>query len=199
MKSQSRFILVALLALVAATTEAVAQPDLATSIVPNVRVSPGGGVSYSCTILDAAGLPLDPAPIVTLSWPPAAAVMTCWCAGQPTPLVVSPTDAAGMATFGIAAGGCINPATAFTGVDVLVDGVYFTTVGQVSTDQVNAAGAPVPNCAVGLSDAVAFTLPLATATYAFCCDLNTDLAVGIADAVIVTPALRNASACVPAP
>jgi hypothetical protein len=77
--------------------------------------------------------------------------------------------------------------------------------GTVSPDAVDAAGRlptstpalwnPAGMCATGLADAVQHTSPLSTATYEWCTDINCDNAVGVADAVILTPFLAGAASC----
>jgi hypothetical protein len=176
-----------------AASSASAQPNLATSTVPNVIVSPGGGLPYQITIRDPAGLPV-PGVLVTLAWGPAAAGMTCFCPGQFQP-VAAPTNAAGVATFAIAGGGCIDPAIAGAAITVTVGGVFFTAVGQVSPDWVNLAGNPIPDCSVGLGDAVTFSSWLARGAYTYCADINSDGRVGLADAVLVTPFIARSSRC----
>ncbi|HEX7879220.1 MAG TPA: hypothetical protein VF720_07400, partial [Candidatus Eisenbacteria bacterium] len=92
-------------------------------------------------------------------------------------------------------GRCLNPATILGGVaiEVFVNSIKIKEVGQVSPD---VAGTPLgPPCAVALNDAVQFTFPLATNTYSFCFDLNSDGAVGLIDAVALTPPVASAANC----
>lgn len=167
-------------------------PDPALSTVPNVIAVPGGSLNYSVTIVGTSG-PIDSAN-VTLVYSTAADTVLCWCTGQTHPSITATTNASGIATFNIKAGGCANPAVLPGGiaVEVFVNSVKLKEVGQVSPDIVNTRVAP---CTVSLSDAVQFTFPLATATYGYCFDLNSDLAVGLTDAVIATPAFANALTC----
>jgi hypothetical protein len=194
MRTLFRCLVAAAFAVLCAAEVRAAGADAAMSTLPNVRVVPSGGLIYQVTIRDAIGA-VCPFVAVDLFWPPAAVAVTCVCPGSPIPLVGAVTNAVGVATFYIAAGGCINPATAGTGVDILVGGVFLATVGQVSPDFVDAAGAPTPNCVVGLADAVSFTGPISTGTYPFCTDLNSDLATSLTDAVLLTPFVMIAGIC----
>jgi hypothetical protein len=116
-----------------------------------------------------------------------------------------------VATFNIRAGGCIQLGlTAIPGPndfagEIFSDGVKMQEFGVVSPDAVDASGRlptntsslwdPAGTCATGLADAVRHTTPLATAVYDWCTDINCDNAVGVADAVILTPFLAGAASC----
>lgn len=169
-------------------------PDPVLSTIPNVVGVPGGGLTYAVTIVGSSG-PIDSAN-VTLLWRTAGDTAVCWCPTQVHPSVTSTTNASGVATFNLKFGGCLNPATIPGGVaiEVFVNSIKLKEVGQVSPDYVSTK---TPPCAVALADAVAFTGPLATATYSFCFDLNSDLSVGLTDATIVTPWIANAANCGP--
>lgn len=175
-----------------ASTALAGVPDPALSTVPNVVGSPSGGINYNVTIVGSSG-PIDSAN-VTLKWSTPGDTSACWCTAQVHPNVTATTNASGVASFTLRLGGCENPATIPGGVavQVFVNSVLLKEVGQVSPD-VNSTHHPP--CTVSLSDAVAFTIPLATNSYSFCYDLNSDLSVGIADAVIFTPAAAGAATC----
>jgi len=167
-------------------------PDPALSTIPNVVGVPGGGILYTMTIVGSSG-PIDSAN-VTLIWSTPGDTSTCWCPGQTHPTVTANTNASGIATFNLALGGCLNPATIPGGlaVEVFVNGIKLKEVGQVSPDVISVHAPP---CLVSLNDAVAFTGPLATNTYSFCYDLNSDLQVGLIDAVTLTPHVATAKHC----
>lgn len=167
-------------------------PDPALSTVPNVLAVPGGSVPYSVIIVGTSG-PLASA-TVTLVYSTAADTSLCWCTSQTHPSMSATTNASGVATFNIAAGGCANPATIPGGVavEVYVNSVKLKEVGQVSPDIINNK---IPPCQVTLADAVVFTPPISNATYGYCFDLNSDLSTSLADAVIATPHFSNASSC----
>ena len=89
----------------------------------------------------------------------------------------------------------VDPATISGGiaVEVYVNSIKLKEVGQVSPDVV--AGAIEPPCQVTLADATSFTTPLATSTYGFCFDLNSDGGVTLSDAILFTPPASNAATC----
>lgn len=178
--------------LLAAPSTYAGVPDPALSTVPNVLAVPGGSLNYQVTIVGTSG-PIDSAN-VTLVYSAAADSILCWCTAQTHPSITATTNASGVAVFNIKAGGCANPAVIPGGiaVEVFVNSVKLKEVGQVSPDYVNTRVAP---CTVSLADAVQFTFPLANANYGFCFDLNSDLSVGLTDAVIATPAFANALTC----
>lgn len=182
----------ALIAMSSPMTAVAGVPDPGLSTVPNVIAVPGGSLPYTVTIVGTSG-PLASAN-VTLVYTTAADTSLCWCTGQTHPSISATTNASGVATFNIAAGGCANPATIAGGVavEVYVNSVKLKEVGQVSPDYVNSTSPP---CSVSLADAVQFTPPLAQAAYGYCFDLNSDLAVSLSDAVIATPHFASASSC----
>jgi hypothetical protein len=167
-------------------------PDPALSTIPNVVGVPGGGLLYNITIVGASG-PIDSAN-VTLQWTVAGDTATCWCPTQAHPTVTATTNASGVASFNLKLGGCLNPATIPGGVavQVFVNNVKIKEVGQVSPDVVSTHAPP---CTVTLADAVSFTTRLSTNTYGFCYDLNSDLAVGLIDAVALTPYAASSAHC----
>ena len=144
-----------------------------------------------------------------------ADTLICWCSPRPTPRppsFFSNTNASGIATFNIAAGGCIEsglaaiPGSNDIAGEIFADAVKMREFGTVSPDAVDSAGRlttstpslwdPAGNCSVGLADAVQHTTPLATAVYEWCTDINCDHSCGVADAVILTPFLAGAATCV---
>jgi hypothetical protein len=187
------FMVLALGLLAAPVVARAGVPDPALSTIPNVVGSPDGGITYRVTIVGSSG-PIDSAN-VSLVWTTAADTATCWCTVQNHPSVSSSTNASGVATFNLRLGRCLNPATIPGGVavEVFVNSIKIKEVGQVSPDVV---GTPLgPPCTVALNDAVQFTSPLATNTYSFCFDLNSDGSVGLLDAVQLTPPVAAAAAC----
>lgn len=168
-------------------------PDPALSTIPNVLGSPDGGLAYRVTIVGTSG-PIDSAN-VTLVWTVAGDTATCWCTTQTHPSVSSTTNASGIAVFNLRLGRCLNPATIPGGVavEVFVNSIKIKEVGQVSPDVVGAALGPP--CMAALGDAIAFTAPLATATYGFCYDLNSDGQVGASDAVLLTAPVAGSATC----
>ena len=169
-------------------------PDPLLSTIPNVIGSPDGGLPYRVTIVGTSG-PIDSAN-VTLVWTVAGDTATCWCTAQTHPSVSSSTNASGIAVFTLRLGRCLNPATIPGGVaiEVFVNSIKIKEVGQVSPD-VFTGGALGPPCVAGVSDAIQFTFPLATGTYGFCFDLNSDGTVGLSDATLVTAPLATAATC----
>lgn len=183
---------VLVLGLLSGTVAQAGVPDPSLSTVPNVVGVPGGGLIYSVTIVGTSG-PIDSAN-VTLFWSTPGDTSTCWCTGQVHPSVTSTTNASGVANFNLKLGGCLNPANIPGGVavEVFVNSVKFKEVGQISPDVVSTHSPP---CTVALGDAVSFTGFLATSSYSYCHDLNSDLAVGLIDAVTLTPYVALSASC----
>jgi hypothetical protein len=130
--------------------------------------------------------------------------LVCWCDGENHPTgLEAVTDASGKATFNVAGGGCIDPATvASAPVDVYVDGTLFASVGTVSPDAVDPTGIlpannwnPGAACGVSLGDAVYHTGPLKTGGYSYCTDFDSDLDCDLTDAVMLTPAVKRGYQC----
>ncbi len=183
------------------------------SNVPNcLGISPDGGLSYTVTIVCSNG-PVAAA-AVDLRFTIVGDTLVCWCASTPGPrprVFSRSTNVNGVASFNIAAGGCIQynlaaiPGPLKFAAEVFADGVKLQECGTVSPDAVDASGRlptgtqslwdPAGVCAVGLADAVKHTTPLATSTYNWCSDLNCDLAVGLSDATILTPFLAGSASC----
>ena len=190
-------------------------PELST--VPDcVTLSPTGALAYKVTIIGTGG-PVN-ASRIEIRFNVPGDTLTCWCSTvvDPGPVPVTHsffanTNSSGEATFFLRGGGCIErnlaaiPGNADYAGEVFADGVKFAEFGTVSPDAVDNAGRlptstlslwdPAGACATGLSDAVQHTTPLSTAVYEWCTDLNCDNAVGVADAVLLTPFLANAASC----
>ena len=182
-----------------------AAPDPALSTVPNVVYDPGAHNAYRVTVMSVDG-PV-PGAVVRLHFTSEAAPLAGWCSGQVHPDIDATTDASGVATFNIGAGGCLDPA-ALTNppVQVFANGVLLREVGVVSVDAVDDTGNlptqgwnPSPNVRVGVGDAVFHTGPLKTGAYSFCTDFNSDGTCNLTDAVILTPAAKVGWTCTYAP
>ncbi len=179
-------------------------PDPALSDVPEVVFVPGGGLQYIVTVNGSAG-PIDTAD-VQLVFSEEADTLIAWCTGQAHTgrIISAQTNASGLATFDIAAGGCIDPArTAGTPVvEVFANGIKLAEVGCVSPDVVDnngvlpTAGWNVGGTAVvGLSDASFHTPPIKSGAYEYCTDMNSDLLIGLDDASILTPYIKGGANC----
>ncbi len=180
-------------ALVTAASAALAGiPDCNLSVIPNVVAVPDSSMNTTMTIVSSSG-PLANA-LVELRYTANGNSAACWCSSQPHPSVFKVTNASGQAVFRIAGGGCLDPATISGGVaiQVYVNNILCKQIGQVSPDVVSTTSPP---CVVSLADAVQFTGPLSTSTYGFCFDLNSDLSVGLTDAVLFTPPAASAATC----
>jgi hypothetical protein len=192
-------------------------PDPTLSTVPRcVGVSPSGALAYRVTIVGSGG-PIN-ASRVEIRFNIPGDTLLCWCSVTPDPGPVPATHSffanttiAGVATFNIRAGGCIQyglaaiPGASDIAGEIFADGVKMQEFGTVSPDAVDNSGRlptttaslwdPAGTCATGLADAVQHTTPLSTATYDWCTDINCDNACGVADAVILTPFLAGAASC----
>lgn len=178
-----------------------------------IPISPDGTLTYSVRIVGCGG-PINNSR-VSLVFNTVGDSLVCWCSSSPyvpgTPhAFFANTNAAGIASFNLSGGGCVeNQLAAIPGdrnfaAEVFADFVKMAECGVVSPDAVDNSGrvstdTPVWNpagaCAVGLADAVKHTSPLATATYAWCSDINCDHAVTLGDATTLTPYLSAASSC----
>jgi hypothetical protein len=176
-------------------------PDPALSDVPNVVGSPGGTLAYQVRVLGSSG-PVEGA-LVRLAFSAEAEALLCWCSGQTRPEIDAVSDAAGVATFHIAAGGCLDPAhLSEPPVQVFADGILLAEVGLVSPDVVDNFGLhpwqgwnPGTSCSVGLPDGVAHTGPVKTGSYSYCSDLDSDGSVGLLDAVLLTVPIKTGAFC----
>ena len=179
-------------------------PDPNLSDVPEVVFVPGGGLQYMVTVNGSEG-PIDTA-TVQLVFSVEADGLIAWCTGQAhtNRIISAQTNASGIATFDIAAGGCIDPArTAGTPVvEVFANGIKLAEVGCVSPDVVDnngilpTSGWVVGGIAVvGLSDAGFHTPAIKTGGFEYCTDLNSDGAIGLDDASILTPWVKGGNNC----
>jgi hypothetical protein len=176
-----------------------------------IPVSPDGSLPYVITIICDGHWVIGSH--VEIRFTPVADTLTCWCNSVPGPRPHSfwaTTSNMGVATFHIAAGGCIRyldpaiPGSNDYAAEIFADGVKMQECGIVSPDACDAAGRrattspawdPAGACGVGLADAVCHTPPIATSTYNWCTDLNGDKVVGLTDATLLTPYLAAATAC----
>ncbi len=197
-----RGVLVGALTVLSVGNAMAGTPDASMSDVPNVTVSPGGTIDYVVTVRDNGGSPLSNA-WVEIRMSPAANALVCWCAGQANPSVFALTGAGGEAVFALSGGGCIDPALlGGTVAEIYVDGGLLTAVGVVSPDAVDNGGLlptsgwnPGGQCSVGLSDATFHTGPIASGAYSYCTDIDSDLAVTLTDAVILTQPISQGASC----
>lgn len=183
------------------------------SIPRAIPISPDGSLAYTVRIVGTGG-PINNSS-VRIVFTTVGDSLICWCNSSPwvpyfPHVFTAVTNVSGIATFHIAAGGCVeNGLAAIPGdqnfaAEVFADLCKMQECGVVSPDAVDNAGRkstdvpvwnPAGSCAAGLADAVAHTTPLATATYAWCTDINADHAVTLSDAVTLTPFLSNAVSC----
>lgn len=180
-------------------------------ISPNTTIASAAGFVYRATVIGEGG-PVASS-IVDVKFQTQGDTIVCWCSprGSKPAVFTATANGSGVATFNIAAGGCIQyglaaiPGTNDFAGEVFADGVRMKEFGTVSPDAVDGAGRratdlprwiPGGTCAAGLADATEHTTPLATAVYDWCTDLNCDNTVGASDAVLVTPFLSAGASCV---
>lgn len=184
------------------------------STVPRaIPISPDGSLAYSVRIVSTGGPVVNSS--IRIVFSTVGDSLICWCNGSPwvpgSPHVfTASTNASGVATFHIAAGGCVEnqlasiPGDKNYAAEVFADLCKMQECGVVSPDAVDNAGRkstdsptwnPAGSCATGLADAVAHTTPLANAVYSWCTDINADRAVTLGDATTLTPYLANAVSC----
>ena len=178
-------------------------PDPALSDVPNIIVSPDGGLSYTVTVVGADG-PIDTA-LVQIIFTDEADSLLCWCVSSTHPVVEAMTDAAGQATFNVVGGGCLDPANMSGGVaaEVFANGIKLDEPAVVGPDAVDPVGlrntdpaySSGGNCSVGLSDATFHTGPIADGTFEICSDIDSNDLVGLPDAVLLTEYIANGTSC----
>jgi len=192
--------------IVAVSVASAGTPDPSLSTVPNVLVSPGGIVPYNVTVISTEG-PVNGA-LVQLSFSTEAAGLVCWCNGQTQPMIEGTTDASGIATFNVSAGGCVDPALVSSppAVEVYANGFLLAEVGVVGVDAVDGSGLlPTQGwdtggvCTAGLSDASYHTPAISLGMYQFCTDLDSDGDCDLDDAVALTPGLKGGWLCNEAP
>lgn len=190
------------LAILGAGVADAGTPDPSMTDIPNVVVSPMGNIDYVVVVRDNGGSPQSNV-WVEVQVSPAANALVCWCDGQVNPSIFALTGPSGEAVFNLAGGGCVDPAALGGPVaDVYVDGILFDSVGIVSPDAVDGSGVlptsgwnPAGSCAVGLSDATLHTGPIASGTYAYCTDIDSDLLITLSDAVVLTAPISNGDSC----
>jgi hypothetical protein len=193
MERRFKVVPVVSLALLSLSTAAMAGiPDCVLSVIPNVVAVPDGSIATTFTIVSTSG-PLASAS-VELRYSATGDAAACWCTSQGHPSIFGVTNGSGQVTFNVAGGGCLDPATIAGGIaiQVNVNNILCKEIGQVSPDVINTTSPP---CAVTLSDVVSFTGPLSTGSYSFCHDLNSDLSVGLTDAVIFSAPASTAANC----
>ena len=212
-----RVLALAVVGVAAASLAYANVPDPTLSTVPRcLGISPSGALAYRVTIVGSGG-PIN-ASRVEIRFNIPGDTLVCWCTVTPDPGGVpnthsffQNTNASGVATFNIRAGGCIQyglaaiPGASDIAGEIFADGIKMQEFGTVSPDAVDNSGRlptntaslwdPAGTCATGLADAVQHTTPLATAAYDWCTDINCDNACGVADAVILTPFLAGAASC----
>lgn len=174
-------------------------PDPAQSTVPSILYEPGGLLNYEVVVRDAAGLAVSGAE-VEITYPPAIASILCVCS-FPSPTTAF-TDANGVASFTLVAGGCIDPDSVGAAFEVRADAVLLASVGGVGPQVVDSTGklpwqgwAPGGTCSVGLADAVYHASNIRIRQFNFCSDLDSDGRVSIIDAVLITQAIFEAHTC----
>jgi hypothetical protein len=181
-------------------------PDPQLSTIPNVLVSPAASLAYTVVIESVDG-PVSGA-LVRLSFSGEADGLACWSVGQTRPDIDAITNAAGVAVFYIAGGGCLDPQSLSSPpvVEVSANGIKLAEVGVLSPDAVDGGGLyswqgwdPDGVCRVGVGDAVSHTSAFAQGTYSFCSDANSDLIVTLGDAVIFTQAISTGEFAVQQP
>jgi hypothetical protein len=175
-----------------ATTAMAGIPDCNLSVIPNVIATPNGTIPTTFTIVSSSG-PISGA-TVELRYSANGNSSGCWCTGQVHPTISGVTNGSGQVTFNVSGGGCLNPATISGGVaiQVFVNNIPCKQIGQISPDVVSTTSPP---CSVTLADAVNYTGLLATSTYSYCHDLNSDLSVGLTDAVLFTAPAASSASC----
>jgi hypothetical protein len=166
--------------------------------------------SFSVTVVGPAGA--VGGSFVEVEIAPDIDNLVAWCVGQAHPLFSGFADGNGNITFTFQGGGCIVkgsfPHTSFV-AQVRADGVVLKEPDISSPDAVNGNGKKPTtnprsnNCltgstAVGLSDAVFHTRPIKLGLTEPCTKFSSpfNTPVGIADAVNVTPYIKQGKSCV---
>lgn len=175
-------------------------------------------------VVEGQGGPVANA-LVEVEFSPAGDALITWCDGQTHPLVAGVTDANGEATFTFRGGGCVTLASFGGPTfiwQVRANGIVLNEGGVNSPDAVDATGRTVtqnnqntppsgytPNCdlvppvtgnpsaTVGLADAVYHTPPISLGQVNACTKYTPpfDAAVGLGDAQLLTPFVRQAGTC----
>lgn len=216
-RSTLAILLIAASAMLAATAFAnVITPELCT--VPGVvTMSPGtryGGNpigGYTVKVEGTVG-PVNGA-IVEVEFSEDADALVAWCQGQTHPILTGSTDANGDVSFEFFGGGCLDldkaPTATFSTyiVQVRADNIVLDEPAVSSPDRVDAAGRVATDdkyvlcdggtTIVGLADAVAHTRPIKLALVDQCSKFTSPFtdAVGLDDAVYVTPYIKNSNFC----
>lgn len=204
MGRSSRLLLaVAVIGVLAANVCFAGLPDPALSTAGNVILSPNASIDYVVEVIGSEG-PIDTA-LVQIVFSTETDGLVCWCTGQVHPNIEGYTNALGQATFNLAGGGCVDSSLVSTppAVEVFANGIKIAEVGVVSPDAVDGLGRvptdpgydPMGSCTVGVGDAANHTGPIVTSTYSFCTDLNSDGALTLADAVLVSEDIINSASC----
>ena len=204
MGRSSRLLLAAaVMGVLAASVSFAGLPDPALSSAGNVILSPSGGIPYTVEVVGTEG-PIDTA-LVQIVFSTETDGLVCWCVGQVHPTIEAYTNALGQATFNISGGGCVDSSLVSSppAVEIFANGIKLAEVGVVSSDGVDDNGFvatdpsynPNGTCVVGVGDATFHTSPIIASTYAFCTDINSDGAVSLADAVLITDDIVAASSC----
>jgi len=190
---------------------------------PGVRytANPIGG--FTVTVEGPLG-PVNGA-FVEVEVSPGADAIISWCAapyggvsGQTHPLLQGFTDANGQVSFQYFGGSCVDPADFFGATfiaQVRADGVVLGEPYLNSPDVVNSAGkkatdtpptggtrrcdlvSGVNRAQVSLSDAVFHTRPIKLGLVEACTKFTPpfNAAVGVSDAVFLTPYIKNSNFC----
>lgn len=181
-------------------------PNPSLSTVPNIILSPDGGLATTIIVVGDEGA-IDTA-LVQIVFSAEAASIICWCVGQTQPLIQGLTNASGEVSFFVSGGGCVEPSAVSVppAVEVFANGILLAEVGTVSPDAVDDLSQkptdgwdPGVLCDVGLADGTYHTVPIKTGAYDFCSDLDSDMDVDLDDAVVHTPYIKNGVACTRAP
>ncbi len=143
-------------------------PDPSCSTIPAmVTVTPDGSAAYTVRIVVCGRGPVSGA-YVELEFSSEADSLISWAPGQDHPLLLAVADANGEATFHVAAGGCLDPATWGGGsfiAQVRADGVLMAEVGVNSPDAVNAQGLTPTDSGRTTCDDGIFQVSLADAVF----------------------------------
>lgn len=175
-------------------------PHAGNSTVPNVLYEPGGLLTYQVLVRDDADNPVNGA-LVQIVTPPAISLILCNC-NFLNPLT-DITDANGVATFQIQAGGCIDPDSVGAYFEVTADSIYLASVGGVSPDAVDDNGKlpwqgwAAGSCQTSLADAVFHYPKISVRAFNFCTDLDSDNRISIVDGILMTDSILMGSGCSP--
>jgi hypothetical protein len=198
-------------------------PD-AIVVSPGVRYTGNPVGLYVITARSGANAVI-PNAFVEIEFSPAADAIVGWCAeyGNPTPpqargIITGTTDVNGVATFEFYGGACLAPDDFFGATfvaQVRVNGIVMDEPYLVSPDVVNSAGkkatdtpppaglkrcdlvSGIPSAQVSLSDAVFHTRPIKLGQIEPCTKFTPpfNAAVALADAVALTPYVKNSNFC----